>query len=171
MNSTHQEIEVKFHVSDLKDVEARLRALGARRLHPRAHELNIRYDRPDGSLRREHRALRLRRSEGEARLTYKGPSTVVDGAMSRKEIEFAVGDFGSLNTLVMLDELPLDNFIEIEGADAASIRRVAERLGLEWKDAIAESYLKMFERMREERGLTFRDLIFENFSGKKYSDR
>jgi len=91
--------------------------------------------------------------------------------MSRKEIEFAVGDFGSLNTLVMLDELPLDNFIEIEGADAASIRRVAERLGLEWKDAIAESYLKMFERMREERGLTFRDLIFENFSGKKYSDR
>ncbi|MBA4380738.1 MAG: adenylate cyclase, partial [Anaerolinea sp.] len=89
-----QEIEVKFFVKDLGEIEARIRDMGTRLLRPRAHELNLRYDRPDGSLRREHRVLRLRRSD-DARLTYKGPSSIVEGAMSRREIEFSVGDFES----------------------------------------------------------------------------
>jgi len=188
-----QEIEVKFYVQDLGKVEARL-------LRPRVHELNLRYDRPDGSLRREQRALRLRQSD-DSRLTYKGPSAIVDGAMSRQEIEFSVGDFesakaflealdyqlvvvyekyrttyeletsevskdfGSLKALIMLDELPYGNFVEIEGPDAASIHAAADSLGLEWEAAIAESYLALFERLRDKLGFTFRDLTFENFSG------
>jgi len=188
-----QEIEVKFYVQDLGKVEARL-------LRPRVHELNLRYDRPDGSLRREQRALRLRQSD-DSRLTYKGPSSIVDGAMSRQEIEFSVGDFesakaflealdyqlvvvyekyrttyeletsevskdfGSLKALIMLDELPYGNFVEIEGPDAASIHAAADSLGLEWEAAIAESYLALFERLRDKLGFTFRDLTFENFSG------
>jgi predicted adenylyl cyclase CyaB len=92
MTSSSQEVEVKFYVKDLGKVEARMRELGTRLLRPRVHELNLRYDRPDGCLRREHRVLRLRQSD-DSRLTYKGPSSIVDGAMSRQEIEFTVGDF------------------------------------------------------------------------------
>jgi predicted adenylyl cyclase CyaB len=92
MSANHQEIEVKFYVKDLGKVEARLLELGTRLLRPRVHELNLRYDRPDGCLRSEHRVLRLRQSD-DSRLTYKGPSSIVDGAMSRQEIKFTVGDF------------------------------------------------------------------------------
>ena len=195
-----QEIEVKFYVQDLGKVEARLRELGARLLRPRVHELNLRYDRPNGSLRREQRVLRLRQSD-DSRLTYKGPSSIVGGAMSRQEIEFTVGDFeaakaflealdyqlvvmyekyrttyemmtsevfedfGSLKTLIMLDELPFGNFVEIEGPEAVSIHAAADSLSLKWEAAIGESYLKLFERLRGELGFTFRDLTFENFTG------
>jgi adenylate cyclase class 2 len=92
VHAQNQEIEAKFYVKDLGKVEARLRELGARLLRPRVHELNLRYDRPDGSLRLKHRVLRLRQSD-DSRLTYKGPRSIVDGAMSRQEIEFTVGDF------------------------------------------------------------------------------
>ena len=197
MCANRQEIEAKFYVQDLGKVEARLQELGARLLRPRVYELNLRYDRPDGSLRHEHRVLRLRQSD-DVRLTYKGPSSVLDGAMSRQEIEFTVGDFETTKAflealdyriiamyekyrtvyeletpgvskdagcLVMLDELPYGNFVEIEGPDAVSIHAAADRLGLKWEAAIAESYLKLFERLRDKLGFTFRDLTFENFAG------
>jgi predicted adenylyl cyclase CyaB len=200
VHAQNQEIEAKFFVKDLGKVEARLLELGARLLRPRLLELNLRYDRPDGSLRREHRVLRLRQSD-DSRLTYKGPSSIVDGAMSRQEIEFSVGDFeaakaflealdyqiiamyekyrttyeletseafgdfGSLKVLIMLDELPYGNFVEIEGPDAVSIHIAADCLGLKWEAAIAESYLALFERLRGRLGFTFRDLTFENFAG------
>ncbi|MBU4226494.1 MAG: class IV adenylate cyclase, partial [Chloroflexi bacterium] len=181
-----QEIEVKFFVKDLGEMETRLQEMCARLLRPRAHELNLRYDRPDGSLRREHRVLRLRQSD-DARLTYKGPGSIMEGTMSRQEIEFIVSDFGAaqnflealdyqvvvmyekyrttymietsevfakhprrgrdlggLSALIMLDELPYGNFVEIEGPDAASIHAAADRLGLKWEAAIAESYLALF---------------------------
>jgi len=183
-----QEIEVKFFVKDLGEIEARIRDMCARLLRPRAHELNLRYDRPDGSLRRDHRVLRLRRSD-DARLTYKGPGSIMESTMSRQEIEFSVGDFEAARQFlealdyqiialyekyrtayrlgaveVLLDELPYGNFVEIEGPDAASIHAAADRLGLKWEAAIAESYLALFERLREEMGFTFRDLTFDNFA-------
>jgi adenylate cyclase class 2 len=200
MTSSGQEIEVKFYVRDLEAIAARLEILDARLLRPRLHEVNLRYDRPDGSLAREHRVLRLRHSD-DLRLTYKGPSSIVEGAMSRQEIEFSVGDFeaarqflealdyqiivmyekyrttyemktsevsedfGSLETLIMLDELPFGDFVEIEGESPAAIRAAAGRLGLDWETHLTESYLALFERLRGKLGFTFRDLTFDNFAG------
>jgi adenylate cyclase class 2 len=197
VHAQNQEIEVKFFVKDLGKVEARLLELGARLLRPRVLELNLRYDRPDGSLRREHRVLRLRQSD-DSRLTYKGPSSIVEGAMSRQEIEFSVGDFEAAKAflealdyqivaiyekyrtvyeietpavskgtgcLIMLDELPYGNFVEIEGPEAVSIHTAADSLSLKWEAAITESYLALFERLRGKLGFTFRDLTFENFAG------
>lgn len=198
-----QEIEVKFYVKDLGKVEARLLEMCARLLRPRVHELNLRFDRPDGSLRREHRVLRLRQGD-DARLTYKEPSTIMEGAMSRREIEFSVSDFGTAQnflealdyqvvvmyekyrttymietsevskdlgglTLIMLDELPYGNFVEIEGPDAASIHAAADRLGLKWEAAIAESYLALFERLAKTRGLTFGEVSFANFTHLRFT--
>ena len=55
--------------------------------------------------------------------------------------------------------------LEIEGPDAVSIHTAADSLGLKWEAAIAESYLKLFEQLRDKLGFTFRDLTFENFAG------
>jgi len=187
-------------VQDIGEMEARLRDLGAELVHPRLHELNLRYDRTDGSLRREHRALRLRRSGSDNILTYKGPTSIENGAMSRQEIEISVKDFkaaqaflesldyqidviyekyrtvyelassgvsediGGFKVHVMLDEMPYGNFIEIEGPDTAALNLAAKYLGLNWKEAIRESYLKLFEGLRDKLGFTFRDLTFENFT-------
>lgn len=204
MSANGQEIEVKFYVQDLLALEARLRKLSARLLRPRIHEFNLRFDLPDGSLRREQRVLRLRRSD-DARLTYKGPGSIVEGAMSRQEIEFIVSDFGAaqnflealdyqvvvmyekyrttymietsevskdlggLSALIMLDELPYGNFVEIEGELPAAIRAAAGRLGLGWETHLTESYLALFERLRGKLGFTFRDLTFDNFAGLRAS--
>ena len=180
-----QEIEVKFYVRDLARVETRLRDAGARLIEPRAHEHNLRFDLPDGSLRSAKRVLRLRRS-ADTRLTYKGPDEDRGGVMARTEIEFTVSDFDTarkfLESLgyvevavyekfratyeldaahVMLDELPYGHFVEIEGADADSIRAVASRLHLDFEAAVRASYLMLFDRLCTEQHLVPAHLTFE----------
>ena len=59
--------------------------------------------------------------------------------------------------------MPYGNFAEVEGPDGASIRQTAEVLGLDWERRILDSYLMLFDRLRERLGLTFRDLSFANF--------
>ncbi|MBK9208580.1 MAG: class IV adenylate cyclase [Anaerolineales bacterium] len=97
MNS--QEIEVKFYVRDLKKIELRLLDLKAQLIQPRVHEINFRYDLPDGSMRTNGRVLRLRQ-DTNAILTYKGPSEIVDGVFSRTELETTVGDFETTQRLL-----------------------------------------------------------------------
>lgn len=87
-----QETEVKFYISDLEGIRARLQTLGAHLIQPRILEANLRFDLPDGGLRSEGRVLRLRQDTA-ARLTYKSASVKERGALSRTEIEFAVEDF------------------------------------------------------------------------------
>lgn len=66
--------------------------------------------------------------------------------------------------LVMLDELPYGNFVEIEGEMIDSIRAIAESLHLNWETAIATSYHALFDRGRMTLNYTFQDLSFENFA-------
>jgi adenylate cyclase class 2 len=184
-----QEIEAKFYVLDLKKFEARLQFLDARLIKPRILERNIRYDLPDNSLRNEDRVLRLRQDD-QVRLTFKGPSFKVKGALKRPEIELVVDDFDKARqflealgyqklifyekfrityeldkTLIMLDELPFGNFIEIEGQEVDAIRKVTKRLDLKWEAAIAASYHALFERFCQVRSMDIHDLSFENFKG------
>jgi len=184
-----QELEVKFFIADLEAVERRLQALGARLLQPRLHEVNLRFDTPDGELSRQFRVLRLRQDDA-ARLTYKGPSEYQEGVRARQEIEFAVSDFGAAQRFlealgyrvalmyekyrttyelegvhITLDKMPYGNFVEIEGPDPASIRGINEQLGLDWEKRVPESYTMLFERLREALELPFKDLSFANFAG------
>ena len=92
MGETNQEIEAKFYVQDLNRIKTRLHELQAKLIQPRVFETNIRFDLPDGSLRSERRVLRLRR-DTDSRVTYKDPSQNEQGVLSRREIEFIVGDF------------------------------------------------------------------------------
>lgn len=188
-NPAYTEVEVKFYISDLAGLEARLLAAGAELVQAREHEYNLRFDRPDRQLRDAHKVLRLRK-DTEARITYKGPSVVEEGVFSREEIEFVVADFeaakrmlGALGyehmlvyekyrttysldgLLCMLDELPFGEFVEIEGREAKEIRAAAERLGLKWEARLEQGYLELFARVKPALQLDFRDLTFENFEG------
>ena len=166
-----QEIEAKFHVSDLDGIRAHLQSLGANLIQRRVLETNIRFDLPDGGLRSEGRVLRLRQ-DTEARLTYKSGSINEQGALKRTEIEFVVEDFGKAkafiealgyqrlfyyekhrtifelaNCHIMLDELPFGSFVEIEGEGVESIRAAADRLNLRWDRAVPASYHVLFDRL------------------------
>ena len=220
MSDSNRETEVKFYVGNLPDIETRLQPpppfghlpqirnkmfykflsfysriwgrLGGGLIQPRVLEIKLRFDNSDGDFQREGRVLRLRRDDA-IRLTYKDGSQLLDGALSRREIEFAVSDFDSAKQFIealgykvffvyekfratfelddahiMLDETPIGNFIEIEGAMEA-LKPIAKKLGLNWDAAIPASYHALFERVCEARGLSFRDLSFENFKGMKVS--
>ncbi len=184
-----QEIEAKFYVKDLKQIEARLHDLKARLKQPRIHETNIRFDTPNQDLHREQRVLRLRQDD-KVRMTYKDASKNEQGVLNRTEIEFVVEDFEKAkrllealgyekslfyekyrttyeldNTYVMLDELPMGSFIEIEGESIDSIREIGRKLGIKWDTAISTSYSALFERVRKVKAAQIKDLSFENFEG------
>ncbi len=180
-----QEIEAKFHIKNLKNIELRLLELKAQLIQPRVHEINLRFDRPDGELRNSQRVLRLRQDE-KARFTFKGPSEeTTGGVMSRREIEFEVGDFESAkqflealgfnavvfyekfrttyelnDTHIMLDELPYGDFIEIEGDNVDMIHSIADALGLNWDAMIKAGYHALFDRVAIKYGLEPSQLSF-----------
>lgn len=188
-SKSNQELEVKFYIPELAVIQARLEALGAQLSQPRVHETNLRFDTPAGELTHSYRVLRLRQ-DAKARLTYKGPGEEQDGVRARLELEFTVSDFDlarrllealgyeisvmyekyratyDLNgVLITLDEMPYGNFIEIEGPDGASIHQLADELHLDWGARILDSYLTLFDRLREGLGLKFQYLSFDNFEG------
>jgi adenylate cyclase class 2 len=188
MGSNLQELEIKLYLSDLSTFQHRVEELGAKLVEPRLHEINLRFDTPQGDLTRSAQVLRLRQDTA-ARLTYKGPGETVGGVHARREIEFTVSDYQSaqllLETLgyqvslmyekfrttylmedlqITLDEMPYGNFTEIEGSDPAAIRATVRRLGVNWDARILESYTSLFDLLRKKLNLTFRDLSFENFS-------
>jgi adenylate cyclase class 2 len=189
MAQDNQEIEVKFYIAKLPEVQRRLEELGTRLVHERTHEVNLRFDTPSGDLMRQYQVLRLRQ-DSRARLTYKGPAQTVEGARARQEIEFTVSDFTSAQAFlealgyqvvmmyekyrttyekegmeILLDEMPYGSFLEIEGPDPRELRRLTEALKLDWESTATESYTAIFENLRRRQGLTFRDLSFANFAG------
>lgn len=180
------ETEAKFYVRDLGEIEQLLQTLGARCIQPRTHEVNLRFDTPQGDLRRNGRVLRLRQDR-QVSLTYKEGKDVKDGIQARNEIEFVLNDFEAARRFlealgyevqfvyekyrtiyelegveIMLDELPYGNFVEIEGEPVA-IRAMADKLSLSWDSATPLSYHALFELLRQRMQLSFRDLLFENF--------
>ena len=191
--SEDQELEVKFYLTNRREIEDRVRDLGASRTSIRTFEINLRFDAPDGSLTASQKVLRLRQ-DTHARLTFKGPSQNRQDVAARQEIEFQVGDFAAArrflealgyevnviyekyrttyeleNVQITLDEMPYGRFCEVEGPDAASIQSVAERLGLDWSARVMESYMALFSSLKKRLSLSFRDLTFANFEHLRIS--
>jgi adenylate cyclase class 2 len=189
MSDSGQETEAKFYILHLDQITKRLQEWKAPLIQPRVLEKNFRFDLPNGSLGSRGRVLRLRQ-DTRARLTYKGAGESQNGVMDRQEIEFVVEDFGKArqflqalgyqesmyyekyrttyefeDTLIMLDELPYGDFVEIEGETAEQIEAIATKLDLDWGAAIDRSYTALFEYIRKTMRLSFTDLAFENFKG------
>ena len=188
MNTNNTEIETKYYVRDLQKIKLRLHELGAQLIQERVHERNLRFDDEDDNLRHDHCVLRLRH-DTQSILTYKGPGIMQDGIRAREELEVTVSDFVIMQSIlealgyrvqmmyekyrttyllgethIMLDEMPYGNFVEIEGADNPAIFAVTEHLKLDKSANIPESYIILFERIRDKLGLYFNDLSFDNFA-------
>ena len=94
MDHNPLEKEVKFYISDQPALKDRLLSLGAVMVQPRTRETNYRFDTPDGALSMSGRALRLRHDLRDI-LTFKGPSSTVDGVRVRPEYEVEVDNLGN----------------------------------------------------------------------------
>jgi adenylate cyclase, class 2 len=184
----YREIEVKLYVPNFDEVRARLEASGAQLVAPRVYERNIRYDNAARTLVKSGIVVRLRQ-DTRARLTYKaGGEQVGDDLYSRYEAEVEVADFDTMDVIltnlgfehsmiyekyrttyqlegaeVVLDEMPYGSFVEIEGSED-TIPRALEKLGLTQATRFKAGYGALFEIVKRNRGFTFRDLTFENFS-------
>ncbi len=186
---SEQEVEVKFYIQKLPLFEQHIRSIGAELVSARVHEINRRYDSPDGMLTRAHRVLRLRMDQ-RAMLTYKGPAEPGHPVSVRQEIEIEVSSFSAAEHLlealgyqlvimyekyrttyqlddvrITLDEMPYGNFSELEGPNAESIQAVAEKVGLDWDARLVDSYLSMFTRLRADKKMSVRHLSFDEFKG------
>ena len=189
MNTSNQEIEVKFLISNLPALLEKIQSLGALTLRPRMLEVNLRFDTHDMKLSERAQVLRLRQDD-QAILTFKSPGEIVNGVISRTELEVVVSDFQTtrailealgfqvfmtyekyrqnfkLNELVAsVDEMPYGNFIELEGSSPEHVRATADLLGLDWNQRINLSYTALLGLYNQNTGNTFRDLSFETFSG------
>jgi len=190
----NQEIEAKFYIRGLEQVEGRLKTLPAKRIQPRTYEYNLRFDTPARELTHSVQVLRLRQDTAN-HMTYKGPGIMIDGVRLRKEIEFEVSDFENAqaflealgfqvsmiyekyravyqieDALVALDEMPYGNFVEIEGQSSASIRAICQKLNLNWEARINDSYAVLFQVVCKNLGVQIANLTFEDFSGVKVTD-
>jgi predicted adenylyl cyclase CyaB len=184
-----KEIEAKFYVTDLAGVAERLEALGADLAHPRTLEENWRYDTPDHKMDAAHQLLRLRKSH-QVTLTYKSASVDVDGTSQRTEHETQVDDIEQARAIlaalgfvvtnryqkfrteytlagmtITLDELPIGDFVEIEGHFVSDIQGCAADLGLEWDACITENYLLLFNRYKRENAIGNAQLTFDEMEG------
>ena len=163
------ESEIKLRMEGPESARAAVTALGATLARPRHFEDNVLYDDARRSLLASGRVLRLRRAEGRAIVTAKGPRQErADGVKSRPEAEVDVADAFAFEKVlfalgfqkvfryqkyretwrwrdveIVVDEMPIGTFLEIEGP-VATIHEAARALGRERKDYIAESYPSLF---------------------------
>jgi adenylate cyclase class 2 len=162
------ELEAKFWLPSLTEIQWRVKTLGATLHSPRKLERNLRFDTPEGTLTLNGEVLRLRQTERNT-LTYKRPGESYE---VRREWEIEVDDhevaqglleglgyqlihcyeryrevFQLGDCLVMLDEVPYACFVEIEGLNLNSIRATCNRLSLNWQQRIQRTYLEMFQTL------------------------
>lgn len=186
--SDYREIEVKLYTPDLNEITQRIQQAGGVCHKPRLYERNVRYENASHTLTPNGIVLRLRQDD-EVRLTYKEPDSAEQGILSRFEAEVVVGDFQTMETIliklgyhpymvyekyrttyhlgtaeIVLDEMPYGNFTEIE-AEPEIIETTIQTLGLSHYPRIAFSYARLFDFVRHHLGLAFTDLTFDNFAG------
>jgi adenylate cyclase, class 2 len=183
------ETEIKLAVEDLPTIQSRLHSLSFTVLHPRVFEANTVYDTKAQDLRQNSSLLRLRQVGERTVLTWKGPP-VAGPHKQRPEEETTVGSFdkmalifeklgylptfryekyrtefskpGSLG-VVVLDETPIGNFLEIEG-EAAWIDATARDLGFLPEDYLLESYGSLYLQYCRQAGVEPGHMVFSSHS-------
>ncbi len=168
-----QEIEIKFRVASLRSLAHRLRTAGFRVKTRRTHEMNTLYDLPGEVLRKRKQLLRLRQYGSEWTLTHKAKK-VTGRHSSREELETGVSDGKKMEAIlralgyapsfryekfraewtdgkgqVVVDETPIGNFCEIEGAPRW-IDATAKKLSVNHTDYITMNYAGLFAQWKEE---------------------
>jgi adenylate cyclase class 2 len=178
-----QEIEIKFRVDDLRALARQLRAAGFHVVTKRTHEMNTLYDLPGGVLRARRELLRLREYGKKWTLTHKSKKQTGRHS-SREELETAVDDGQQMEMIVralgyspsfryekfraewtdgkgqvVVDETPIGDFCEIEGA-ASWIDAVAKKLGVSEVEFITTNYAGLFAEWKEASASSAEEMTF-----------
>lgn len=182
------ETEIKFRVEKPEELASRLRETGFREETPRTFESNVLFDTVDRKMRARTEILRIRNYGGKWVITHKRLPDVGPGEDAHKhriETETEVGDgsvlaevFKSIGLVAafryekwrsewtdgeghcVIDETPIGNFAELEGAPEW-IDRTAARLGVDRSAYITLSYGRLFEQWCAEHNCPPNDLTFE----------
>jgi adenylate cyclase class 2 len=177
------EIEIKFRIDNLRDVNRRLRAAGFRRITPRTHEMNALYDLPGQPLRKRGELLRLRQYGKEWVLTHKSKG-MAGRHKTRVELETKVSDGDRMDAIlralgyqptfryekfraewtdgrgqVVVDETPIGNFGEIEGP-SRWIDQTAKKLGIGPQHYITDTYAGLFFAWKRRSRSAAREMTF-----------
>src|ERR1700734_536919 len=188
-----REIEIKFRVADVRVLARKLRAAGFRLVTPRTHELNTLYDLPEEVLRARRELLRIRKYGSEWTLTHKAKGKIGRHS-SRVETETGVSDGKKMDAIlralgyaptfryekfraewtdgkgqVVVDETPIGNFCEIEGA-SRWIDATAKTLGVTGKDYITKNYAGLFSDWKVQTKSKAEQMTFKAVKQRK-SDR
>lgn len=190
-----REIEIKFRVVDLRALARKLRGAKFHVETPRTLEMNTLYDLPGGILRARRELLRLRRYGSKWTLTHKSGKKTGRHS-SRRELETVVLDGKQMDLIlralgyapsfryekyraewtdgkgqVVVDETPIGNFCEIEGAPRW-IDATAKKLGVTAGDYITKNYAGLFLEWKartksEAEEMTFKAMEAPNTLGRR----
>jgi adenylate cyclase class 2 len=155
------EIEAKFLSVDHESMRVKLRSAGAVCKNPERLMSRKNYDFPDMRLGNEKRAwVRVRNEGDKVTMSYKQLDD--RGLHGTKEINLTIDSFEQADAFleaiglkmqsyqetkreswslgdvdIELDEWPwTEPYLEMEGPDEASLRKVADQLGLTWSEAV-----------------------------------
>jgi adenylate cyclase class 2 len=184
------EIEIKFRVRDLRGLRQQLRGAGFRLKTRRTHEMNTLYDLPGGVLRKRRELLRLRQYGSEWKLTHKSQGKRARHS-SRVELETSVGDGRKMDAIlralgyapsfryekfraewtdgkgqVVVDETPIGNFCEIEGAPRW-IDTTAKKLDVKPSQYITKNYAMLFADWKRETKSQAEEMTFRAIRGSE----
>jgi adenylate cyclase, class 2 len=185
---SHNEIEIKFRVDDVRTLNQRLRKAGFRLVTPRTHEMNTLYDQPGQPLRKRGELLRLRKYGPDWLLTHKAKGKV-GRHKTRVETETKVADGAKMEAIlqalgfaatfryekfraewsdskghVVVDETPIGNFGEIEGP-SRWIDRTAQALQISPSDYMTETYSELFFEWKKRTGSAATEMAFKAIPG------
>ncbi|MGB4704762.1 MAG: class IV adenylate cyclase [Candidatus Saccharicenans sp.] len=167
------ETEVKIKISDIKETKEKLLAVGCQVDREFYREHNIFYDFADGRLEKSRQALRLRRIERKAFLTFKGQPQKSRSFKVREEYESEVKNYRNIRKIlkklglrptfeyrkkrmllrrgrvkICLDITEVGNYLELEGK-RSDIVKLARQLGYSRKDFIKLDYVQMIIEKRQ----------------------
>ena len=185
-----KEVEIKFLVDDIHALHRKLRAVGFHLVTRRTHEMNTLYDDGKQSLRLRGELLRIRKYGNRWLLTHKAKGTAGRHKI-RVETETQIGDGHKLaeilHTLgfapsfryekfrsewtdgkghVVVDETPIGNVAEIEGAPRW-IDDTARKLGVARDHYLTANYAQMFFDWKTRTGSKATDMTFKAVASNK----
>jgi adenylate cyclase, class 2 len=192
--ASNREIEIKFRVAEVRALTRTLRGAGFHLITPRTHEMNTLYDLPGEVLRGRKELLRLRKYGAEWTLTHKSKKKTGRHA-SREELETCVSDGKRMDAIlralgyapsfryekfraewtdgngqVVVDETPIGNFCEIEGAPRW-IDATAKKLGVSAADYITKNYAGLFLEWRARTKSRAEEMTFKAAGARNRSGR
>lgn len=154
------ELETKFLDIDTEKIRSLLKQNGAVLVHPERLMRRKNFDYPDGRLEKTGGWIRVRDESDKTTLVYKQlVNRTIEGT---KEISLTIEDFDKISNLLLaigldnksyqetkrerweldgaevtIDTWPwIPTFVELEGSNEEKLKKVAVKLGLDWKRAM-----------------------------------